>query len=319
MFIIVPVGMNYRTERLPVVTFSLIGINTAIWLVTFICSLATDGHSDEWIFENLWLVPAALTWWTPITSMFVHAGIFHLLGNMIFLFLFGSCVEDLIGRLWFSIFYLVGGLAAELVYIAMSPAHFESVIHLGGASGAISACMGMYLLLRAGADIEFKYFFWFFFSYMRAGDFGVPAWVAITFWFAKDLLFAVLTMLLGGRGGGVAFGAHVGGFLGGLALVAIYRKLAPVREEGGEEQPSHTGPIIDTSSLMAARVPALAPITSETPTIFLHDGQRQTGPFTLTAVQAMLRRGEITRDASYWSEGMTDWQSVVDLAGQPLD
>ncbi len=90
--------------------------------------------------------------------MFVHAGIFHLLGNMIFLFLFGSCVEDLIGRVRFAVFYLVGGLVAELVFIAMSPEHFMTPNPMGGASGAISTCMGMYLLLRADADIEFKYF-----------------------------------------------------------------------------------------------------------------------------------------------------------------
>ena len=248
--------------------------------------------------------------------MFVHEGFFHLFGNMIFLFLFGSCVEDMIGRLRFTIFYLVGGLIAEFAYIAMSPAHFSSPVPMGGASGAISACMGMYLLLRADADVEFKYFLWLY-VYVRAGEFEIPAWVAITFWFAKDLLFAVVGMFSEKLGGGVAFGAHVGGLLGGLALVAAYQWLERLREE--KSAPS--GLIIDPTAVLApARTPAAPlPATSETPTIYLHDGQRQTGPFTLTAVQAMLQRGEISRDASYWSEGMTDWQWVVDLAGQPIE
>src|SRR5882724_3588652 len=222
MFIAIPVGTNYRTERYPVVTLSLIGINTLVWLVSLICEISTPGASQDWVMENLWLIPAQSYVWTYFTSMFVHAGFFHLLGNMIFLFLFGSCVEDMIGRLWYTIFYLLGGLVAELAYITMSPAHFSSIIPMGGASGAISACLGMYLLLRANADIEFKYFFWIF-VYIRAGEFEIPAWVAITGWFLKDLFFAVLGMFLPHTGGGVAFGAHVGGLLGGLGLIALYK------------------------------------------------------------------------------------------------
>lgn len=299
------------------VTFSLIGINTLVWLVSLICNVSTGGDSDTWIYSHLWLVPSNCTWYAPFTSMFVHGGIFHLLGNMLFLFLFGSCVEDMIGRLRFTIFYLVGGLIAEFVFLAMSPAHFQSRIPMGGASGAISACMGMFLLLRADVEIEFKYFFWFFLVYMRAGEFEIPAWIAITFWFGKDLIFAILGMILKTTGGGVAFGAHVGGLLGGLGLVAAYQWLTRRREE--QARPSDL--IIDPAAILApARVPAhfTAP-ASETPAIFLHDGRDQTGPFTLSHVQAMLHRGEINRDASYWSEGMTDWQSVADLADGPVE
>jgi membrane associated rhomboid family serine protease len=221
MFIAVPVGMNYRTERLPLVTLSLICLNTLVWLVTLVCYFSTDGASDDWIMAHLWLVPEQSHWWMYLTSMFVHAGIFHLLGNMIFLFLFGACVEDIIGRLRFAIYYLAGGLVAEFAYVAMTPEHFVSTIPMGGASGAISACMGMYLLLRADADIEFKYFAWWFFIYMRAGEFEIPAWMAIIFYFAMDLIGAVIGMF-SEHGSGVAFGAHVGGFLGGLGLVAFY-------------------------------------------------------------------------------------------------
>lgn len=315
MFIAVPTGMNYRTERLPVVTLSLIGINTLIWLVSAICLVSTGRGSQQWIFEHLWLIPASCTWYAPFTSMFVHAGIFHLVGNMLYLFLFGSCVEDMIGRLRFAIFYLASGFIGEVVYIGMTAQHFHSLIPMGGASGAISGCMGMYLLLRADADIEIKYFFWF--GIIRAGEAEIPAWVAIIVWFGLQLLSAVLDMLLGHMGGGVAFGAHIGGFLGGMALLAAYQFL----ERRREKQAELSGPIIDTDEVMLSVSASPTPMaaTSEVPTIYLHDNQRQTGPFTLTHVQGLLQRGEISRDASYWSEGMAEWQSVVDLAGQPLE
>ncbi len=309
--------MNYRTERLPLVTLSLIGVNTLVYLVSLICYFSQGSDSEIWIMQYLWLIPAQSFFWTFLTSMFVHAGIFHLAGNMIFLFLFGACVEDLIGRVKFLIFYLLGGLAAELVYIAMLPGHFTSEIPMGGASGAISACMGMYLLLRADADIEFKYFFWFI--VIKAGEFEIPAWIAITFWFAKDLLWAVIGMLSEQRGGGVAFGAHVGGLLGGVTLIMIYKWLVRRKENDAVETIS-SGLIIDPTKIIAvAYAPINAPMnTLETPTIFLFDGTAQTGPFTLTQVQIKLRHGEISRDAQYWSEGMTEWQSVVDLAGSPM-
>jgi membrane associated rhomboid family serine protease len=315
MFFFIPTGMNYRTERLPLVTFTLIGINTLVWLVSLICEISTQGDSQIWVMTHLWLIPAQSYIWTYLTSMFVHAGIFHLLGNMIFLFLFGACVEDMIGRWRFLIFYLVAGLMAEVVYIAMSPAHFQSEIPMGGASGAIMGCEGMYLLLRADAEIEFKYFLWLF-VYVRAGEFVIPAWVAIIFYFASNLFWAVLGMFHGHHGGGVAFGAHVGGFLGGLALMAIYKWKIRPREEPAEPP----GLVLDPAKLMAASTPRPQPVaaTSETPTIFLHDGTEQTGPFTLSQVQAGLRDGGIRPEMQYWSEGMEQWQSVTELSATPM-
>src|SRR5205085_962953 len=138
------------------------------------------------------LIPGQSTWYTYLTSMFVHAGFLHLLGNMIYLFLFGCCVEDLIGRGQFLALYLLSGVVADFVYIACSPEHFASEIPMGGASGAISACMGAYLLLRAHAEIEFKYFALLFFRFF-SGEFSLAAWVVISFWFLKDLFFAGLS------------------------------------------------------------------------------------------------------------------------------
>src|SRR5438093_713573 len=137
MFLLVPAGVDYSARRYPVVTFSLIGANTLIWLATFIAFFQTHGASDQWIMDHFWLRPSDSTWYTYVTSLFVHEGFLHLLGNMIYLFLFGSCVEDIIGRGAFIGFYLLGGLAANFTYIAATPEHFASSIPLGGASGAV--------------------------------------------------------------------------------------------------------------------------------------------------------------------------------------
>jgi membrane associated rhomboid family serine protease len=305
--------MNYRTERFPIVTVSLIGLNTLVYLVTLICSISTGGDSNDWVIQNLWLIPAQSYWWTYLTNMFVQAGIFHLVGNMLFLFLFGCCVEDLIGRARFACMYLAGGIIAALAYIALSPGHFDSEIPMGGASGAISACMGMYLLLRADAEIEFKYFLWLF-VFVRAGEFELPAWIAITCWFLKDVLGMVLDSFSDHHGGGVAFGAHVGGLLTGCAMIGIY-KLATRRRE---EQADIAAPILDPTKVrLQPAMAAVAPqeTTGEAPAIYIYHRGEQSGPFTLSHVQAMLRLGSIEPDALYWSEGMADWQSVADLSG----
>src|SRR6185312_9841958 len=154
MLIILPVGMDYRARRYPVVTFTLMGLCTAVYLITLAVHLSgASDETEEWIYENLWLIPEVSHWWTYLTSQFVHGGFFHLAGNMIYLFLFGACVEDMIGRLRFSIFYLVCGLGAAITYLALS-GQADGDIPMGGASGAISGCIGGYLLLRAKAKIE---------------------------------------------------------------------------------------------------------------------------------------------------------------------
>jgi membrane associated rhomboid family serine protease len=315
MFAILPVGMNYQTQRLPVVTFSLIGINTLVWLVSTVCYYSTSGESQLWIFDHLWLIPAESSLLTYLTSMFVHSGFFHLLGNMVFLFLFGCCVEDIIGRFRFALLYLAGGVVAELAHIAFSPEHFNSDIPMGGASGAISACMGMYLLLRAGADIEFKYFYWFFFAYLGAGEFTLPAWVAITFWFLKDVFWMVLGWDSHHAGGGTAFGAHVGGFLAGLAAIGLLKLF--MHGQLGVNAEEEVRPIITPAPIRVRVQPRRVAEPVETPTIYLHDGAQQTGPFTLSQVQGMLRTGQINHGVQYWSDGLDEWRNVAELSDRP--
>ncbi len=304
--------MNYRTERLPVVTLSLIGINTLVYLVQLIFAIATQGDSDDWVYGHLWLIPAISYPWMYVTHMFVHAGFFHIFGNMIFLFLFGSCVEDMIGRMRFTIYYLACGLIASFVFIALIPEHFQSEIPMGGASGAISACMGMYLMLRAKVEIEFRYFYWLI--YFGAGEFEIPAWVAIGFYFLTDLWGAISDLMSPLDHGGVAAGALLGGLLAGVAFIAIHKKRAKAREEAVA---GTTGRIIDAPALIVRT--ARVAVTNETPTIYLHDGTEQRGPFTLTQIQTMLGQGEINHEAQYWSEGMAEWQGVRDLAAHPIE
>ena len=304
MFIILPVGMNYQTRRLPIVTFSLMGVNTLIYLVSLACFFAQGPDADVWIREHLWFIPAQSVWYTYLTSMFVHAGFFHLLGNMIYLFLFGCCVEDLIGRGRFLSLYLLGGLCAEFVHVAVTPDHFTSELPMGGASGAISACLGSYLLLRAGAEIEFRYFGLIFLRPV-AGEFSLQAWVVLTFWFLKDLLFAVLSFCAGKGFGGVAFGAHVGGFLAGLGLAALHKA---TERKPRDEAPRRIRITLPTT------VQAPAEAAKEAPTIFVYQSEAQIGPFNLQQVQQMLSLGSIGADALYWSEGMAEWRNVMELA-----
>ncbi|HWF18973.1 MAG TPA: rhomboid family intramembrane serine protease [Verrucomicrobiae bacterium] len=336
MFILLPVGMDYRARRYPVVTFTIMGICTALYLVDLACKLGGDAQAVwDWDFEHLWLIPSESHWWTYITSMFVHQGFFHLFGNMIYLFLFGACVEDMIGRLHFSIFYLVCGIGSSLAYIMFSPQHFASDIPEGGASGAISACIGGYLLLRAKAHIQFKWIVIFFFRFFQ-GDFTMPAWIAISFWFLKDFGMMLLSAALDAHGGGVAFGAHVGGTLLGAGFIALEKiRLKKMPQEIEEEEvaikpvqivrkapaawaaprPGQTRTISlhPAASEPPTPAPAAVPATSEPPTIHLSWDGAQSGPFTLSQVQQMFAAGEIPTTAYYWQEGMSDWRSAEEL------
>jgi len=303
MFLVIPAGVDYSARRYPIVTFTLIGTNTLIWLATLIAFFQTHGDSDEWILNHLWLKPSESVWYTYITSLFVHAGFLHLLGNMIYLFLFGSCVEDIIGRWAFIAFYLLGGLAADFSHIAVTPEHFASDMPLGGASGAVSACIGGFLLLLHRTKIEFR---WVVFVFrVLTGVFWLPAWLVISFWFLKDLFFAIVSATTEESGGGVAFAAHVGGVLAGLAMIGTYKgylRLRPPVEEAGEDE---EGVIVQP--IVASQEPA---------TIYLCEGTTQSGPFTQAQVTQMLALGAISVETLYWEEGMAEWRVIAELPVQ---
>lgn len=315
MFLVIPVGVQYSARRYPVVTFTLMGLNIALWVVSFVMWLnglkeGPDNESGDWLIENLGLIPDEKTWYTFVTHMFVHGGFLHLAGNMVYLFLFGSCVEDTIGRWQFVLFYLAGGLIAAWVYMIALPSGSFSVegvtishgeIPMVGASGAISACIGGFLLLLAKTKINFRYIILFFFR-LFSGDFWLPAWLVISFWFLTDLFWAVVSMKVPEANDGTAFAAHVGGTLAGIGLMAAWKGLQRLKPEGK-----------DDAEILEAMDAQIAEDPNELPAIYLSQDGNQLGPFTRAQVAQMVALGSVSRDAYYWREGMGEWDLVKNL------
>ena len=155
------------------------------------------------------------TWETVFTAMFLHGGILHIAGNMLFLAIFGPNVEDAMGRVRFTAFYLLGGLVALAAQVLVGPSSTAPTL---GASGAIAAVLGGYIVLYPRARILTLVFIIFFVTIVE-----LPAVLLLGFWFLEQIYFgaADLSNPLGG-GGGVAYFAHVGGFLFGLALIGVF-------------------------------------------------------------------------------------------------
>ena len=152
--------------------------------------------------------PAALT---LVTSMFLHGGWMHLLGNMLYLWIFGNNIEDVMGHAKFVIFYIVSGILAALSHALTDP---SSQIPMVGASGAISAVLGAYLLLFPRAHVLVLL--------PAIGMTRVPAGIVLGMWFITQLVSG--GMSVGSTGGGVAFFAHIGGFLAGMALIGFFKR-----------------------------------------------------------------------------------------------
>jgi rhomboid family protein len=155
------------------------------------------------------------TWITAFTSMFMHGGFLHIIGNMLFLWIFGNNVEDSMGRPRFVVYYLLGGLAALAGQVLVSPDATAPTI---GASGAVAAVLGGYIRLFPGARVLTAVFIIFFFTLIE-----LPAVVMLGLWFLQQLYFsaAELSDPLG-QGGGVAYWAHIGGFVFGLVLIRAF-------------------------------------------------------------------------------------------------
>jgi membrane associated rhomboid family serine protease len=152
---------------------------------------------------------------TIFTGMFTHAGLLHLGGNMLFLWIFGNNVEDAMGHVKFVIFYVLGGFAALALQIVIDP---NSAVPTLGASGAIAAVLGGYILLYPRARVLTVIFIVLFFTIIE-----IPAVVVLALWFAQQVLFGYLDLAdPTGGAGGVAYFAHIGGFVAGLALVKLF-------------------------------------------------------------------------------------------------
>jgi membrane associated rhomboid family serine protease len=211
-------------RRIPFITISLIILNIGvfIWTQFFSAAEAQD------IFLDLSIVPFNITE-NPIAietildisrSMFFHGGLVHLLGNMLYLWLFGDNVEDRMGVVLYLILYILSGFAAAITQILIDP---NSRIPLIGASGAIGGILGAYLLLFPGVRVRGLVLFG---RYGRVSEW--PAWAVLGLWFVLQLAYGAVSVYSGsGANGGVAFFAHVGGFVFGLLYTWIFMKLVP--------------------------------------------------------------------------------------------
>ena len=192
-------------------------------------------------FYRWGLVPIASTPETYVTSMFLHGSIMHIAGNMLFLWVFGDNLEDQMGHVGFLLFYLAGGLAAAVAQVAADP---SSTVPMVGASGAIAAVMGGYLLMFPRARVDILIILIIVFRIIP-----VPAWIVLSAWFGLQLLQGTTVPV---EGGGVAYWAHAGGFVAGLVLtVPLWRKRGGMafwrRHEGHPPHPEARYQMVRTS------------------------------------------------------------------------
>jgi membrane associated rhomboid family serine protease len=176
----------------------------------------TPDYRDAQARNAVLRVDDAPAFLTLLTSMFMHGGWLHIVFNMLFLWIFGNNVEDSMGRLKFAVFYLLGGLAAVLAQVAVDPSSTAPTV---GASGAIAAVLGGYMLLYPRARVLTVVFLFFFFTFIE-----IPALVMLGIWLFLQFLPAVGQLATPdvGNGGGVAYFAHLGGFLFGMATIFLF-------------------------------------------------------------------------------------------------
>jgi membrane associated rhomboid family serine protease len=212
---VIPLRDTVRSRTAPVVTVALIAINVLV----FLHEVALGPYLERFVMAY-GLVPARFVYWKGdpldplrflplLTSMFWHGGWLHLLGNMLYLWIFGDNVEDRLGHLRYLLFYIAAGIAAALTQVALNPA---STLPTVGASGAIAGVLGAYLISYPSARV--LTFFPPFFL------FEIPAFAYLAFWFVMQLLSGLGSLGLP-ETGGVAVWAHVGGFVAGVLLVKL--------------------------------------------------------------------------------------------------
>ena len=226
----IPLHDANPTRRTPVITLAIVAACALVYGYQLLLLLANGGEAALAAFITRWgVVPAELVAafragavasmesLTLITSQFLHGSLVHIGGNMLFLWIFGNNIEDRFGRFRFLAFYLVGGIVAGLTQVAIDP---TSTIPTIGASGAIAAVLGAYLVLFPRARVTTAVFLIFFYQLIE-----VPAVIVLGFWFVLELFDGLGS--LGAMGaattGGVAFFAHIAGFVFGAAVALLYR------------------------------------------------------------------------------------------------
>ena len=220
------------TLSTPVVTLLIIAANVAVWLLVqgmgaepnltrSVCELGLipgeflrrlpEGYNVPMGNGTMCVIGEERTWFAPLTSMFLHGGWFHLIGNMWFLWVFGNNVEDSMGHVRFLAFYILCGVAAAATQTFMNP---SSPIPMVGASGAISGVMGAYIVLYPRVRVHMLLFLGIFITRIV-----VPAYLMLGYWFLLQIIGGGLSS----EEGGVAFWAHAGGFLAGALLIHLFR------------------------------------------------------------------------------------------------
>jgi len=215
---LIPLRDIIPSRTTPVVTIALIALNVLVFL--FELSLGRGVEAFTFYFG---LVPANFAWLNVFTSMFVHGGFLHIGGNMLYLWIFGDNVEDRMGHGRFLVFYLLCGVAAAVAQTITAP---DSTVPMVGASGAIAGVMGAYFVLYPKSRIVALVPLFFFFQIIE-----VPAIFFLGIWFVMQFLSGVGSIAeatRGAPGGGVAFWAHVAGFVAGITGVMLFRR--PERE-----------------------------------------------------------------------------------------
>lgn len=220
----IPLRDKNPTRRFPIVTIGLIVLNAVVFLYELSLGeglqefFQSFGAVPRQIVSSLTpadLIPGAL--FPMLTSMFVHGGWLHLVGNMLYLWIFGDNVEDKVGHGRFVVFYLLCGLAASGLHVVLDPG---SAMPMVGASGAISGILGAYLLMFPRARVVTLIPIFFFIQIAE-----LPALVVLGFWFVMQFFNGMLSLGYEAGGmGGVAWWAHVGGFASGLVLILPFRK-----------------------------------------------------------------------------------------------
>jgi membrane associated rhomboid family serine protease len=230
-----PLKDDIPTHSVPVITVGLIAANVLAFVYQLSLELAPDptaAKAAQAFVLEFGLIPCRLTGGcaapdafphplvTVFTSMFLHGGLFHIFGNMLYLWIFGNNVEDTLGHGRFLGFYLAAGVAAALAQTAVGPG---SRIPMIGASGAVSGVLGAYLVLYPHASVLTLVTFGFFIRIVR-----IPAMIVLGFWIVVQLLNGLVTFGAGDRGG-VAWFAHIGGFVAGILLLWVLRPRGRVR------------------------------------------------------------------------------------------
>jgi membrane associated rhomboid family serine protease len=207
---VIPLRDTNPPSRLPIVNYALIALNVAV----FVYEVMLGPGFERFLF-TYGLVPRSFSFTTLLTSMFLHGGLMHLLGNMLFLHIFGDNVEDRLGHVRYLFLYLLSGVAAGAAQTVTNPG---SAVPMVGASGAIAGVSGAYLLFFPTARVVTLVPVFFFLQLVE-----VPALVFLLVWFLWQIFSGVAA--LGGAGdGGVAFWAHVGGFVAGMILGPVLRE-----------------------------------------------------------------------------------------------